>query len=201
MELHVIMSSYSELPLAEIRTDGINIDWVLDNTDGKLSRMAGGDFSRLKFIVDKSHHLTMKTPDGATPGILRYSLENGDIVEITTDGKTALLNGKILPEDEKMGLMSALGSGKIKIKNKADIERPLPITPRATKSYKKPAPQKMDSRVHKSIAKVHKKKRDSESTNSRHSDKKIDAVDFTGTSCPDFGRQLLYLLKYGEDDA
>jgi len=201
MELFVISSAYSKVPLAEIRTDGSNIDWVLDNTKGKLPAIAGGQFAKLKMMVDKSHHLTMSTPDQATVGILRYSLVNGDVVEITTDGKTALLNGKIMAEEEKLGLMAAINAGKIQVKNKADIQRPIPITPRP-KPYKKEASGvSIDKHIHEAIAKSKEEDIIKELDNNRFRDSRIDSVDFSGTHSPEMGRQLLYLLKYGEGDA
>lgn len=200
MELYVIKSMYSKMPLAEIRTDGKNIDWIMDNTNGKLAATAKGDFVRLKNAVDKSHHLEMTAPDKNTLGILRYSLENGDIVEMTTDGKTALLNGKLMSEAEKAGLMSAIASGKVKVKNKADIGSPLPIAPKIIPENEKPS-EKMDDGIHKAIKKMHKKREAVNYGDSRYRDQRIDSMDFSETECPEMGRQLLYLLKYGEDDA
>ena len=151
IELFVITSLHSPIPIAEIRTDGKNIDWILDNSGGKLARTADGDFLRLKSIIDRSSHLEMKTPTEATVGLLRYSLENGDIVEITTDGKTAQLNGQIMPEEEKFGLMSAIASGKIKVKNKADISTPMQLIPRPKPPKTQAPAEPVDSKTIQAI--------------------------------------------------
>lgn len=201
IELLVITSLHSKVPLAEIRTDGKNIDWIVDNSNGKLVRMASGDFSRLKSIVDKSSHLKMEKPEEATVGMLRYMLENGDVVEITTDGKTAQLNGELMPEEEKFGLMSAIASGKIKVKTKANISTPLQLIPKP-KPPKKEVPVKhIDDKTIAAISRHKDKDKNRITSDNRYRDSKIDSVDFSGSECPEMGRQLLYLLKYGEDDA
>ena len=201
IELYVITSKHSNTPLAEIRTDGRNIDWVLDNTNGHLPQTAGGSYEKLKSIIESSSHLEMTTPEEATVGLLRYSLENGDIVEITTDGKTAQLNGQLMPEDEKFGLMSAIASGKIKVKNKADISTPLQLIPKAKQPKKEvPAEPAGDEEI-KAIQRSREKSKAKSSLNNARKDSTIDEMKFEGTECPEMGRQLLYLLKYGENDA
>lgn len=198
INLWVIKSLHSSTPLAEIREDGTNIDWILDNTNGKLPQVAGGDFAKLKSVIDKSSHMTMTEPDFATVGILRYSLENSDIVEITTDGKTALLNGKIMPEEEKIGLMSAISSGKIKVKNKANLEKPMQVFPKR-KAYKVPEkPQTIKKESLEAIQKHLDAKKSKDELNDRNHDSEINAVDFSGDEYPGRGKQLLYLLKYGD---
>lgn len=198
IELYVIKSMHSSAPLAEIRTDSKNIDWILDNTNGKLAQSCGGDFAKLKSIIDKSSHMSMETPTEATVGMLRYSLENGDIVEISTDGKTALLNGKIMPEEEKVGLMSAISSGKIKVKNKANLEKPMQVFPKR-KAYKVPEkPQTIKKESLEAIQKHLDAKKSKDELNDRNHDSEINAVDFSGDEYPERGKQLLYLLKYGD---
>jgi len=202
MELYVITSTHSPVPLAEVRTDGTNIDWILDNTRGKLIRMSGGVWERLKFIIEQSSHLEMKTPSEATVGLLRYSLENGDIVEITTDGKTAQLNGQIISEGEKSVLMQAISSGQIKIKGKADIARPMVIAPQ-TKTPEMEEERKSEKVTESYLSSVERSRGKAESaasTDNEKYDKKIESIDFSGSVFPALGKQLLYLLKYGEDN-
>jgi len=201
MELYVITSDHSSIPIAEIRTDGKNIDWIIDNTKGKLKHISQGNFEVLRSVVSKSSHLKMTVPEQATVGILRYTLENGDMVEVTTDGKTAMLNGRVMEENEKYGLMSAINSGKLKVKGKADITKPIPLAPRPKIPYRKKAESKVNSNLYKSFSKLDKQQKDEESQNNSRKDKKIDSIDFGQTEYPNIARQLLYLLKYGEDDA
>ena len=198
MELYVIKSMHSSTPLAEIRTDSKNIDIIADNTNGKLFQSCGGDFVKLKAMVDKSSHMSMETPTEATVGMLRYSLENGDVIEITTDGKTALLNGKIMPEEEKIGLMSAISAGKIKVKNKADPKKPMQVFPKR-KAYKTPEkPQTIKKESLEAIQKHLDTKKSKDELNDRNHDSEINAVDFSGDEYPGRGKQLLTLLKYGD---
>lgn len=199
MQLFVITSDHSKIPLAELRTDGKNIDWIIDNSNGKLSRMAQGNFQILSSIIDKSSHMKLAHPTEATVGLLRYSLENGDIIEITTDGKTAMLNGSIIAPEEKNALMGLIQSGKIKVKGKANIAAPLPIRnmPKQSKAKYKPTKKETDQaeaereKIRKSIA-------DKASRGSSKWDDAIEKVDFSDSHCPDLGRQLLYLMKYGD---
>jgi len=202
MELYVIRSEHHETPLAEIRTDGRNIDWIVDNSRGKLKQVAQGDFEALKAFIDKTSHMIMEVPEGPTPGLLRYSLENGDIVEITTDGKTAMLNGSVLEYEHKMALMSAINSGQLKVKGRADLKTPLPIKPKPKTVVSKELPK---SEVNKSFldeVKRKQKKEKSKNAMGRYgSDAKIEDIDFSDSHCPAMGKQLLYLLKYGDDHA
>jgi hypothetical protein len=200
MQLFVITSDYSKVPLAEIRTDGNNIDWVVDNTNGKLSRMSQGNFKILANIIDKSSHMNLEHPENSTVGLLRYSLENGDIIEITTDGKTAMLNGSLIAEEEKIALMSLIGSGKIKVKGKANPALPLPIR-RMPKQQEKKQNIKSKKQFDEEEAirnKTRQKIKEERSYWSPRQDKIIDSIDFSDSHCPELGRQLLYLMKYGD---
>ncbi len=198
MQLFIITSDYSKLPLAELRTDGKNIDWIIDNSNGKLSRMAQGNFQILSSIIEKSSHMKLEHPTQATVGLLRYSLENGDIIEITTDGKTAMLNGSLIAEEEKIALMSLIGSGKIKVKGKANLASPMPIR----RMPKQPPQEESKPNDDAEGEEIRKKARDKIEDERNHwsprKDKVIDAIDFSDSHCPDLGRQLLYLMKYGD---
>ena len=92
MQIYVVKSHVSSTPLAEVRTDGRRCEFLVDNTNGKLPKACANSFERLKQIVGTSSHLTLESAKNATIGLLRYIMTNGDIVEMTTDGKTALLN-------------------------------------------------------------------------------------------------------------
>lgn len=196
MELYVITSEYSDIPLAEIRTDGRSLEFTVDNTNGKLPASLGNDFSRLKKIINSSHHLRMSHPQDATLGLLRYSLENGDIIEVTTDGKSCLLNGDLLQEQEKDALFYAIANGHLKVKEKADLSRPIPILPKVA-----PAPIKKESEIDKEymngLKKSRAEKEQQDAIDSSKYDRRIEAIDFSDMDNPAFSQDLLYTLKYG----
>jgi hypothetical protein len=196
MELYVITSEYSDIPLAEIRTDGNGIEFVVDNTNGKLPASLGNNFSRLKKIVSNSHHLRMSHPKDSTVGLLRYSLENGDIIEVTTDGKSCLLNGTLLQEQQKDALFYAISNGHLRVKEKADLSRPIPVLPKV-----QPAPTKKENKSDKEYIKglneAREQKRKSEAFNSSKYDRRIEDIDFSESHNPALSQDLLYMLKYG----
>ena len=88
MKVYVIKSDYSEVPLAEVRTDGDTVDFVVDNTNGKLPQMVQSSLPKLRMLCDNSSHMRLEEPKKATVNLLRYVMDNGDVVEITSDGHT-----------------------------------------------------------------------------------------------------------------
>lgn len=128
------MYSDSDVPLAQFRTDGYVIDVIKDNTNGDLfdhilrpTIDKRKQFQLISDLVNNSPYLYMDRDDTPIPAILRYVLSNGDVVEITTDGLTALLNGKILNNDEKKELMHAIVSKEISVESKTDPTQPIPV--------------------------------------------------------------------------
>lgn len=101
MKIYQITSDTTKIPLAEIRTDGNAVHFIVDNTDGMLPADVKNSFERLKQIVKTSHHLKIQEPELPTTNLLRYVLSDGNVVEITTDGKTCMLNGKIIDDKQK----------------------------------------------------------------------------------------------------
>lgn len=198
IKIYTITSSYSEVVLAEVRTDGKKLDWIVDNTRGKLPSLSGNNWDTLKSTIENSSHLNISSPKETTVGLLRYFLESGDVVEITTDGKTAQLNGKIMSEAEKNGLMSAISSGKVKVKEKANTTQPMQI-PSIQESQKELSAKK--SPIQPELFKVPDDEKDEQDESyTRYNDPGIKKMKFEGSHSPEMGRQLLYLLKYGDDD-
>jgi len=198
MRIFVITSDYQEVPLAEVRTDGKNLDWTVDNTQGKLPEMAQGSLARLKRIVGKSSHLAMTPPTKPTVGLHRYQLTNGDVVEMSTDGKTAILNGEMLGGTEKQALMGLLGSGKLKVKQKADLSRPVPVLPQR----RKPLERKQEAPIPKGAIDAFEMDRKAdekrEKLNTVNRDMDIENIDLSDEAYPSQTRDFLYLMKYGK---
>lgn len=200
MELYVITSIYSDIPIAELRTDGKNIDWIVDNTEGRLPLGCQNSLEILKGIVDKSSHLTMVPPTEATVGLVRYTLENSDTVEITTDGKTAMLNGDLMEETDKLALMSAINGGHLKVKTKGDISKPIMIKPPEKKEEKATSSTSKlpNAAAAKSFLDADSKKKRLEAYYSKDGDASIDSMRMRSESETKQLQNLMYLLKYGD---
>src|SRR5271157_5333002 len=129
MKLFTITSEYSKAPLAEIRTDGRRLEFIVDNTAGMLPKMAQNSFQVLEHIVSQSSHLEMHEPVVPTVSLLRYILDNGDVVEVTADGKTALVNGRLLNPQEQKALFDSIKRKELKVTRRADMANAVPVMP------------------------------------------------------------------------
>jgi hypothetical protein len=200
MQLFIIKSLHDELPLAEIRTDGTKMDWIVDNTNGHLPRISQGSFERLQQVVQKSSHMNMEHPTESTVGMLRYLLVNGDVVEITTDGRSAKLNGKLLEDQEKTALMSLIASGKLPVKQKADIQRPMAIMPSPQKKVtpREVGPKNFSPAMKDLLKQQSEDKKAKKSRNSRHYDFDIENGHYDDDE--NFVKSLFYGLRYDQDD-
>lgn len=196
MKIYQIVSSASNVPLAEVRTDGNSVHFVVDNTEGQLPEDVKGSFQRLKQIVKTSHHLSMKEPEGPTANLLRYVLDNGDVVEITTDGATCMLNGKLLDEKAKTELFNAIRSRQINVSLRPS--QPVPVMP---SPKKKPEPKVEDEQHTRSMlslfADMHEKQKQLEQSYGPQGDELIDGTDYSYSDSPEDSRQFAYFMKYG----
>ena len=195
MKIYVIKSSYHSEPLATVRTDGTNLDWVEDNTDGKLPASVP-NLQRLKQMCSNSSHLTMEEPSDQKIGLLRYVMANGDIVEITSDGASAMLNGTLLDEEHKSALMTAIANGGIKVAHKADTRQSIPIMATPTQSKLPERKPEIDADEMKAIQHHRQKENKSAKSDSSDHDSRIEDMDFGDTDAA-MGKSLMYQLKYG----
>lgn len=195
MKIYIIKSGYHDEILGEVRTDGTNLDWTVDNTNGQLPKSAP-TLERLKQICSKSSHMHMEDPGDQKVGLLRYTLQNGDIVEITSDGKSATLNGKMLDEAHKKALLTAISNGGIKVAHRADTRQSIPILPEVrTRKPVEGKPEINKEFVKAAIANNEKAKQSAKRDNSTH-DSRIEKMDF-GKEDPEMGKSMMYFLKYG----
>jgi hypothetical protein len=198
MRVLVIKSDYSEVPLAEVREAGGIIDFIVDNTNGKLPKTVGRSMQKLSDLVKKSSHMSLEEPKKATVNLLRYVMDNGDVVEITTDGHTAMLNGNLLSQEEKEALFQAVRRGDIKVTRKTDIQQAIPIMPasdKPTPSLQKPKlrPEIMD------LIKSDQDKRDEiQKMATKSYDEEIENADLHDAEDKEWTRKLMYWLKYGD---
>jgi hypothetical protein len=148
-------------------------------------------------VLHNSSTLYADTPTTATAHLLRYVLDNGDVAEITTDGKTALLNGKLLDEQEKNVLFLSIRNGQIRVARKADMSAPIPVMPPATKLKQKPANTGMDDGLLSEFKKMSADQQEREDMSNERYDHHIENADLSDAEDPDYVKHMLYALKYG----
>jgi hypothetical protein len=198
MKILVVNSTYSKVPLCEVRTDGHILDFIVDNTEGKFPRETAGRYDKLMQIVGKSSHLSISQPDKAAVGLHRYMLNNGDVVEVTTDAKTAVLNGRMLNTQERDALFAAIQRREIRVTRKANIEAPIPILGAQQQEVSLPKPPTgFDPMVTDELKRQDQEKRQIAKRNSAAYDEEIEKADLRGAEDPTWVKQMLYQLKYG----
>ena len=196
METLKVLSANSEHALGECRTDKKVVDWIVDNTDGKLSKIK--TYEHLVRYVRRSTYLKLQPSHDATPNLLRYVLNNGDVVEVTTDGKTAILNGNLLTSEEKDALMFAIANKDLQVAHKADPSKPIQVMPKINVSDKQQeqkgaANPNMLKAIQDSEAKAEKARKNS----NEFYDHDIETGDYRGAEDPEYVKQMLYKMKYG----
>lgn len=199
MKVYVIKSQNSETPLAEVRTDGNAVDFVVDNTEGMLPQQVAGSFTRLQAIVRTSHHLSMEEPKEATANLIRYVMNNGDVIEITTDGRTCMLNGKLIDDKAKNALFQAIRRGDLQVARKAD--EPVPVIPTPAPAMKQPETPEVGHRskeVISMLADMRDRQRDLEENYTQIDDPSIDDKDYAYSDDPEFSKNLARRAKYGK---
>jgi hypothetical protein len=200
MKIFVIKSEHSEVPLAEVRTDGRVLDFVVDNTHGKLPELFQNSYEKMIQVVQKSSYMTLEQPKKATVNLLRYVLDNGDVVEITSDGHTALLNGNLLGQEEKDALFVAIKRGEIKVSRKTDIQQAVPVLPSAPPQVSKPVKIQSDSAMMDMVKKEQAAADQAQKLASKKYDQDIEDAQLHEAEDKDWTRKMLYWLKYGDDN-
>ena len=121
-----ITSIYQPYHLADIRTDGTNISWISDKTDQhKISRRFKNDFKFLKKITDKVSTLDLVQVEQEV-AVSRYILPNGDLAEVTADGKTYIVNGTIQSKEEALALQQLIETNHIPVAQLTFLNSPAP---------------------------------------------------------------------------
>ena len=196
MKVFVIKSVDNDVPLAEIRTDGNNIEFIVDNTGGKLPYTVQGSFERLHDILQGSSHLTMEEPKQATASLLQYLLSNGDVIQITTDGKTALLNGSLLTEQQKLAFFEALRAGQVKVSQKS--KEAIPVLPNMKQKMEPKQGRTINAQLVSKLQDKVSKKLSMATSGSIDHDPEIEEADYANTEHESDIKDFWYWLKYGE---
>lgn len=122
MKALLIRSPHTNETLAEIRTDGKLVQFLFDKTNGKIQALFKDGLMAGINAIDESDNLEIVKNDGIKS--YPYTLTNGDVISISTDGKTACLNGRMLTPEEFKRVHELLATGKLKVASKADLSYP-----------------------------------------------------------------------------
>jgi hypothetical protein len=129
-------------------------------------------------------------------------MDNGDVVEITTDGHTAILNGILLNTEEKDVLFQSIKRGELKVAHKADPTKPVPVFPSLPAKQKEENPVK--SEISPGMMEAIKDRQSSlakmRSMSSKSYDYEIENGDYSGAEDPEYCKKLLYALRYGDSN-
>lgn len=198
MKVFVVKSDYSQIPLAEVRQEGDIIDFVVDNTSGNLPKQVGRSFQALLQHVQNSSHLSIEEPKKATVNLLRYVMNNGDVIELTSDGHTCILNGQLLSQEEKDALFNAVRRGDIKVARKTDVQAAIPVVPSSPPPPKREVRGKISPTVLGMIEQQQKEEQKNKMLGSKDYDAEIDDADLDQAEDKDWTRDLMRWLKYGD---
>lgn len=198
MKVYLITSEVSSTPLAEVRTTGPGgrVDFTVDNTEGALPAQVNGSYDRLEQIVSRSSHLRMKAPTKATANLVRYIMDNGDVVEMTTDGLTCLLNGEMLDDERKRALFNAIRTGQLKVARKADSAVTVATAPDMRRPPEAVKPKTDQSIIHL-LAIMHAQDKAMEKNYNARYDRGIEDQDYSYSDDPAFSKNFAYALKHG----
>lgn len=195
MKIYNIYSGYHDKILASVYTDGTNLEWVVDNTGGKLPKSVP-NLQRLQAMCSGSSHMHMEEPASSGIGLLRYVMENGDIVEVTSDGTSAMLNGRLLDDQHKSALLQAIANGGVRVAQRADTRNPMPILPTPKQSKLPGRKSGVSPEFIEAGTKANQTQSKRDARDNSEYDARIEKMDF-GQNEPEIGKSLMYHLKYG----
>lgn len=198
LKTYNLLSSGSSYPLAQIRTDGNNISIVSDNTpDGLASKVK--TFKDLVRLVNKSSVLSLEEGTDTIIHILRYVMDNGDVVEMTEDGKTAILNGTLLNESEQNALFEAIKRKEINVAHKTDSSSPIQMLPPMKVMPKAESSQstEISKGMLESIKRSQSQLQSIRSMSTKSYDYEIENGNYDDSEDPAYVKKMLYKLKYG----
>lgn len=186
LKIQEIKSNHSSIPLGQIRTDGNQLEWIVDNYNLQAQFQT---YSELKAYVDSSSTMSLVDFAGEVPTLRNFSLSTGDTLTVTSDGKTALINGKLISQAQKDQLQDMIDSGKIKVMGEG---AQLPVM-----KEKKPAIQKRKLDFTQLSNSMRQKESEKAKKGSVHHDPEIEEA--YGDSYENaLAKNLSYLNKYGK---
>jgi len=203
METYIIKSTESKVIVAKIRTDGKRVQFILDNTKGELPKKAGDDFSKLQNFIHQSSHLELQKDDLKNYSIIRYLLNNGDVVEVTNDLKTMFVNGTLLSDIEKQQLLNLLATNQLQVASQDGSSLPISVALKqvqensTTNTEIRQKPRLNPTYLKYMLEYVRNQDRLDKMSNANY-DYNIESQDYSDAEDPDFVKKMLYLFKYGD---
>lgn len=203
METYIIKSTESKVIVAKIRTDGKRVQFILDNTKGELPKKAGDDFSKLQNFINQSSHLELQKDDLKNYSIIRYLLNNGDVVEVTNDLKTMFVNGTLLSDIEKQQLLNLLATNQLQVASQDGSSLPISVALKqvqensTTNTEIRRKPRLNPTYLKYMLEYVRNQDRLDKMSNANY-DYNIESQDYSDAEDPDFVKKMLYLFKYGD---
>jgi hypothetical protein len=203
METYIIKSTESQVIVAKIRTDGKKVQFILDNTKGELPKKVGDDFSKLKDFINQSSHLELQKDDLKNYSIIRYLLNNGDVVEVTNDLKTLFVNGTLLSDVEKQQLLNLLATNQLQVVSQDGSSLPISVALKQVKENSntnteiRKKPRLNQTYLKYMLEYIRNQDRLDKMSNSNY-DYNIESQDYSDAEDPAFVKKMLYLFKYGE---
>lgn len=98
-------------PVASLRVSGDTYQ-VMTGSRRMAEDLGSGSWSRLMARVSSSHALQV-SEDGDVPS-KTFKLDGGDEIEVSTDGASVALNGKLMADDARLALEGMLESGSVR---------------------------------------------------------------------------------------
>jgi hypothetical protein len=196
IKIYNVISDKASVELAQVRTDGHAVEFTVDNTNGKLPAEVK-TFADLQDYIQGTSHLKLVQPTEPLAHLLRYTLENGDLVEVTTDGATCLVNGRLISQEEKASLFDAISEGKIAVAHKADINSPIPVLPQKPKTVNKPA---LNRHLMKMYSDESKQLLEDRKQKARQGESDLTGMEFDDPDSAHMVQNMLTSLARAEDD-
>jgi hypothetical protein len=203
VQIFVIRSDLSPVPLAEVRTDGKSVEFVVDNSNGELPKVSQGLLQNLRSFCGNSSHLTMEQSSENIAHFVRYMLNNGEVVELSTDHKTVLINGKLLDEQHKEILFDMIRTGEVKVTSSSNEAYPVPSIPAPKPAQPASTVSEHHVRIKTALQlmKQEQARRDEMMKwSSPDYDPEIESADFSSMDNygADFTKKLWYFMRYGD---
>lgn len=176
--LNVVSSHNPENPIAVIRTDENKLEFIQDLYG--IADEVGDSYQSLLDYLNQHNHLSISQSESPLT-FRQMNLTTGETITVSEDGKTILLNGKLLLANEKMNLQQMLESGQLQVSGEA--------APYIYKPKQAPkAPSDNDKIMQEHVESL----RPPVSTGNSHYDPEIEESDMGWV-----GKQLLCIAKHG----
>jgi len=198
MKILSIKSNFTDKTVAEIRVVKDQVQVVVDKTNGTIEKMFASGFSNGQNLINHSAALRLEPGDTKGVKVYRYLLTNGDMVQISTDGKTVALNGSLLDEEYKQRLLQALSSQQLKVAKKSGgVDPSVFYQPKPVDMIEQEHRKMMHLKIQEQEAKIQELS-DPPVKRSKASDPVLD--DFAEQQDHDHGfyKALAYKLHYGD---